>query len=206
MRTQDHDRRATDAESPARGEPGPLTSCRALRALAGCLVRAAALIAHRRVHQRRTHVGRTVAFADGTRARVYRETFVDRPAPVRPVVLVLCFRLRRVRSEPAHAAFRLESELNTVLFAGFPGFVSKLWLRHDERGRYRGFYQWDGPAEAVAYARAMWWVLALVGEPGSVHYAVLPGFDRDEVLATPDVVGTVTEQADGWWRPIATPP
>jgi hypothetical protein len=28
--------------------------------------------------------------------------------------------------------FRAESILNTPLFAGFPGFVSKLWLAHDE--------------------------------------------------------------------------
>jgi hypothetical protein len=29
--------------------------------------------------------------------------------------------------------FRAESLLNTPLFVGFPGFVSKLWLAHDEQ-------------------------------------------------------------------------
>ena len=48
------------------------------------------------------------------------------------------FRLRRVRSERLHRLFRLESELNTILFAGFPGFVSKLWFVNDERGVYQG--------------------------------------------------------------------
>jgi hypothetical protein len=42
-----------------------------------------------------------------------------------------------------HAAFRGESLLNTPLFAGFPGFVSKLWLANDGLGRYRGLYEWD---------------------------------------------------------------
>ena len=60
------------------------------------------------------------------------------------------------------AAFPSESLLNTPLFVGFPGFVSKLWLTHDQRGRYRGLYEWDGPARAHAYVRALWWVLALV--------------------------------------------
>jgi hypothetical protein len=97
--------------------------------------------------------------------------------------------------------FRLESELNTVLFAGFPGLVSKLWLRHDQHGVYRGLYQWDDPEQAVAYVRALWWVLALVSEPGSIHYAVLPGLYRDQVVANPSVVDTVAAAPGGWWRP-----
>ena len=47
-----------------------------------------------------------------------------------------------------HALFRWESLLNTPLFVGFPGFVSKLWLADDEHGFYRGLYEWNGPARA----------------------------------------------------------
>ena len=65
--------------------------------------------------------------ADGTSAPVYRETVADRGATLDPCVLVVEFRLRAVRGL-GHAAFRRESLLNTPLFAGFPGFVSKLWL------------------------------------------------------------------------------
>jgi hypothetical protein len=97
----------------------------------------------------------------------------------------------------------VESELNTVLFAGFPGLVSKLWLRHDQHHLYRGFYQWDGPERAVAYVRALWWVLALVSEPESIHYAVLPDLDRDKVLAEPAVIDARLNAAPGgWWRPV----
>jgi hypothetical protein len=64
---------------------------------------------------------------------VYRETIIDRAAPQDPCVHVVAFRLRLVRGW-AHQAFRWESLLNTPLFVGFPGFVSKLWLAHDERG------------------------------------------------------------------------
>ncbi|HLY82777.1 MAG TPA: hypothetical protein VKQ71_07320 [Acidimicrobiales bacterium] len=115
----------------------------------------------------------------------------------------MSFRLRWIRSGWAHALFRLESELNTVLFAGFPGLVSKLWLRHDQRGVYRGFYQWDGADLAVAYVRALWWVLALVSERGSIHYAVLPGLDRDEVLVDAALVDTLAAAPGGWWRPAS---
>ncbi len=58
-------------------------------------------------------------------------------------------------SGTANQLFRLESVLNTPLFAGFPGFVSKLWLAHDQRGVYRGLYEWDGAERATAYVRAL---------------------------------------------------
>ena len=119
-----------------------------------------------------------------------------------PCVLVVEFRLRAVRGW-AHAAFRWESLLNTPLFVGFPGFVSKLWLANDERGRYRGLYEWDGPQRADHYARALWRVLALVSVPGSIHYLMLPGLRRDEFLARPQVLaGAAAPDSAAWWRPV----
>jgi hypothetical protein len=61
--------------------------------------------------------------------------------------------------------------------------------------------QWDGPARAEAYARALWRVLALVSVPGSIHYVVLPGLRRDELLARPQVLADVAADAAAWWRP-----
>jgi hypothetical protein len=152
-------------------------------------------------------VGRRVWFADGTSATVYRETVIQRAPPADPTVVVVGFRLRKVRSDWAHLLFRVESELNTVLFAGFDGLVSKLWMRHDQHHTYRGIYQWDGPDLAVSYVKALWWVLALASEPGSIHYAVLPGLLRDDVLDNPSLVDSVNTAGGGWWRPseIADP-
>jgi hypothetical protein len=185
--------------SPGRAEGGPeqppLAYPAALRALAGCFAGTARLLWQRRMHLPKERVGVRLRFADGTSARVYRETAVDRGATADPCVLVVAFRLRAVRGR-GHAAFRQESLLNTPLFAGFPGLVSKLWLADDERGRYRGLYEWDGPRLAENYARALWRVLALVSVRGSIHYVVLPGLRRDELLTRPHV------QAEGaaWWR------
>jgi len=149
----------------------------------------------------RGHIGRRLGFGDGTSARVYRETVVDRPPPQDPCVLVVEFRLRGVRGW-GHAAFRAESLLNTPLFVGFPGYVSKLWLAHDEHGRYRGLYEWDGPALAEAYARALWWVLARVSVHGSIHYTVLPGLRRDELLDDPACLNATDMAGTQWWRPV----
>jgi hypothetical protein len=207
MITDKDQRRGTAVIAP--GTPGvswlsdqpPLAYGAALRALAGCVVSTARLLWRRRVHLPTEHVGRRLRFADGTSARVYRETVVGRGATKDPCVLVVEFRLRAVRGR-AHAAFRWESLLNTPLFVGFPGFVSKLWLAHDERGRYRGLYEWDGPQRANHYARSLWRVLALVSVPGSIHYLMLPGLRRDDLLTRPHVLAGASADSAAWWRPV----
>ena len=176
-------------------ERPPLSGLAALRALTRCFACTARLLRQGRLHLPAQRVGTVLRFADGTSARVFRETVAERGTTQDPCVLVVEFRLRAVRGW-GHAAFRRESLLNTPLFAGFPGFVSKLWLAHDDRGRYRGLYEWDDPHLAEGYARALWRVLALVSVPGSIHYAVLPGLRRDEVLERPDLMG----KDEAWWR------
>src|SRR5690606_5038049 len=168
-----------------------------------CVARTISLAARRRIHLRHEHVGLCLHFADGTSAPVYRETVVDR-VPTDPCVLVVAFRLRAVRGR-GHTLFRRESLLNTPLFVGFPGFISKLWLANDEHGVYRGVYEWDGPERAQHYARSLWQVLAVVCVPGSIHYQVLPGLRRDDLLAAPErLEATAPKDFEAWWRLVAT--
>jgi hypothetical protein len=129
-------------------------------------------------------VGTSLKFGDGTSAVVFRETTTDH-RPIDPCVLLVVFRLRWIRGR-GHSAFEHESLLNTVLFAGFPGLVSKWWLAADERGRYRGLYEWDEPEQAAAYARCLWRVLALVSVRGSIAFHVIAGVGRDQLLADAD--------------------
>jgi hypothetical protein len=161
-----------------------------------CIGRTAVLLARRSIHLPKQFVGRQVRFADGSEAHVFRETVVDRPATEDPAVLVVAFRLRLIRGR-GHALFRRESLLNTPLFVGFPGLVSKLWISHDGRGNYRGLYEWDGPELAEQYARSLWRVLALGSVRGSIRYHVAPGLRREDVLSQPGV-GT-GESANDWW-------
>ena len=181
----------------------PLPFPTAARAVARCAAVTAGLLARRMVHLPRTQVGRRLSFGDGTTARVYRDTVLDGPATSDPCVLVVEFQLRGVRGR-GHALFRAESILNTPLFVGFPGFVSKLWLAHDEHDVYRGLYEWDGPGSAAAYARALWWVLALVSHRASINYRVVPGRTRADVLAGSPAWSAATAGAGpAWWCPVA---
>lgn len=195
-------RRRESAVARGHDEDGPLPLGRAAVDLARCIMHACRLLALDRIHQPSGNVGRWISFADSTTTTVYRETVIDRPSPAQPAVLVVGFRLRRIRRERLHALFRMESELNTILFAGFPGLISKLWLAHDQNGLYRGLYEWDDAHLASAYARALWWVLALVSDSHSIRYTVLPGCRRDELLDAPAVVAGATVTTDDWWRPV----
>jgi len=185
-------------------EQRPLAPGEAWRAVAACFLATVPLLARRQVRLSRERLGMRLCFADGTSARVYRETRLGSGLAKDPCTLVVEFRLRLVRG-PAHALFRAESLLNTPLFAGFPGFTSKLWLTHDERNRYRGVYEWDGQERAEHYARSLWRVLELVSVPGSIHYAALPRLRRDEVLADPGPAeGLAPDATAAWWRVKST--
>jgi hypothetical protein len=185
--------------------PAPLVP--ALAALVACALRVVGLLARRRLRQPDTHVAWRLGFADGTTAAVYRETIAERPPSEDPVVLVVEFRLRWVRHPFFHTLFRWESVLNTVLFAGFPGFVSKLWMRDDEEGCYRGLYDWDSARLAESYVSALWWPLVVVAEPASIRFVVLPAMRRDEVLSEPSCTDTVAPaEARAWWRLVTAAP
>lgn len=159
------------------------------------------MLARGQVHWPRDNIGRLIRFADGSTGRVYRETAVG-GEPAAPCFLAVSFRLRAVRGR-GHALFRLESWLNTPLFIGFPGFVSKLWLAHDRNGTYRGLYQWDGADRAEGYARSLWRVLELVSVSGSIDYRVFPGLPRDDVLADPTVLAEqLPAETEAWWRVV----
>src|SRR5512132_2991612 len=182
-------------------EQPPVGIWESIRALGRCALHTAELIAKGRIHEPGTNVGRRVRWADGTTSPVYRETVADVTPSVTPTTLVVSFRLRRVRGDRLHRLFRLESELNTILFAGFPGFVSKLWFANDERGVYRGLYDWRDPVSAEAYVRALWWALMVVSERTSIHYAVLPGIRRDDLLDAPHLADEVApRELNAWWR------
>ncbi|MVU78358.1 hypothetical protein GPX89_14020 [Nocardia sp. ET3-3] len=186
-----------------RSEQSPLPVGQAALAVARCVAATVGLLARRRIHIPRGNVGLRLGFADGTTAAVFRETEIAGASRRDPCILVVEFTLRGVRGR-GHALFRRESLLNTILFAGFPGLITKLWLAHDQRGAYRGLYEWDAPALAESYARALWGILALVSVPGSIRYHVIPGLGRDELFAA---AGTFAEDSSRpWWRPTAVTP
>ena len=190
--------------SPSRTSPGPNPARLAWAAVGRCILASLGMIARREIRLAHGNLGRQIQFADGSSAPVYRETVVPARTPTEPCLVAVTFRLRHVRGR-GHTLFRMESILNTPLFVGFPGFVSKLWLAHDGNGRYRGLYEWDGADAAENYARSLWRVLALVSEPDSIDYRVLPRRRCDEAVDPGAMVEPPAVLGPEWWR-VATPP
>ena len=160
------------------------------------------LLAAGRLASPRTYHGRRLRFADGTTSFVFRETAIRDRDPRDPAVLVVQFRLRAFGHRRfLHALFRRECILHTPLFAGFPGFHSKLWISDTATGVYRGLYEWDGAGWAAEYADTLVRLLTPLSTQGSVRYHVVPGIRRQDLLAAPGLAVAGQEQgADDWWR------
>jgi len=185
---------------------GPIPQRLAWAAVCRCTVNSIRMLARHQVRLAHGNLGRRINFADGSSARVYRETVVPGRMPREPCFLAVSFRLRYIRGR-GHRLFRMESILNTPLFVGFPGFISKLWLANDRTGLYRGLYEWDGADAAESYARSLWRVLELVSEPESIDYRVLPGRRRDDEVDPPDSPDQPASPGPEleWWRVTESP-
>ena len=174
-------------ETPADGhQPGPLPPSVAWRAVARCVVESARMLATGVVHWPRVNVGRRLLFADGTTGRGLPgdrgRTATCRAVPSGRVLQAPPGPRSRTRAVPVgelaeHPAVR-----------GVPGVRVQALARPGRAGRYRGVYEWDGAEPAEHYARSLWRVLALVSEPRSIDFRVVPGLRRDEALADPGLL------------------
>ena len=182
--------------------PGPV------RAFARSVITTGRLAATGRLKSPRGYLGSRLQFADDTTSFVFRETVVHDGDPADPAVLVVQFRLWALgRSPLLHALFRRECILHTPLFAGFPGFRSKLWASDTTTGVYRGLYQWDGAAQASEYAATLARLLRPFSTRGSVRYRILSGLRRDDVLRDPELLATAADgEQDAWWRLVQPVP
>jgi hypothetical protein len=171
----------------------------ALRDYGECAGQWARMATHHGLLRPHDLVGSTVEFADGSTSRIFRETCVADPVTAEPVLLVIRFRLAFLGDvEALHTGFRYECLIHTPLFAGFPGFRSKLWLEDLHTRTYRGIYQWDGADAATAYAGRMVGLLAPFSNRGTARWHIVPGLLRSVYLGNPDA--TTGGADDAWWR------
>jgi hypothetical protein len=82
------------------------------------------------------------------------------------------------------------------LFAGFPGFRSKLWADDLRTGVYAGIYEWQGADLASHYAERMVGLLSPFSNPGTARYHVIEGRRRDDFLTSLSEAG----DSGTWWQ------
>jgi hypothetical protein len=142
-------------------------------------------------------VGVRLRFQDGTSPFVFRETARRETSTDDPAVIVIQFRLAFLGSNRSlHAGFRRECILHTPLFAGFPGFRSKLWADDVGTGVYAGIYEWQRADLASHYAERMVSLLTPFSNRGTARYHVIEGRHRDDFLSSPQETG----DSGSWWQ------
>ena len=137
------------------------------------------LIATGKLHRICHRAGDQVSLADGRRFVVFRATSCSASEGVADddenMSLEVWFHLRFV---PSHARvrrflFERESILNTLLFAGFPGYMTKLWMVDPVTNDYAGLYSWSGRRNAERYATYITTLLGPLSTPGSVGHRLI---------------------------------
>jgi len=153
-----------------------------LGAALACAVRVVKLLVARQLHLRRDRLGAEVSIPDGRRFIVFRDTSRDGPEPLQPVTLAVWFRLRGVPpgARIRRWLFERESILNTILFAGFDGYLVKLWMVDPHTSDYAGLYTWASAEEAERYAEYITGVLRPLSTSGSLGYKVVTDHTLDE--------------------------
>jgi hypothetical protein len=150
-----------------------------------CAARTVGLRVERRLHLPNSRVGSTVELPDGRRFVVFRESKRDGYAGSPPVTLAVWFHLRAIPggAQLRQRLFERLSMANTLLFAGFEGYLVKLWMVDPHTADYAGLYAWRSAAEADTYGRYITTVLGPLSCRGSVGYLVLPGVALSDYLA-----------------------
>jgi hypothetical protein len=157
------------------------------------------LVANGRLASPREWVGVDLHFQDGTSPFVFRETVRSEATTDDPAVIVIQFRLAFLGSNQfLHAAFRRECILHTPLFAGFPGFRSKLWADDVQTGVYSGIYEWQGADAASHYAERMVGLLTPFSNPATARYHVIEHHRRNDFLSNRREAGDGGSRA--WWQ------
>lgn len=128
----------------------------------------------RRIHFCPDQIGAVFVNEQGRRFRVFRSVVVD-PAPGQPAkpgaVFIPQFRVAGMSVR----LNRLFSVLPIPFYVGLPGFRSKRWMVDEVHGDFAGYYEWDTPALAEAYAHS-YAAKFMTGRsvPGSVSFRVYP--------------------------------
>src|SRR5205807_4823333 len=110
-----------------------------------CAARVGRLLVGRRLHLRRARIGMRASLPDERTYVVFRESCCDAPPPRQPVTVAVWFHLRAIPpgARVRRWLFERLCILNTVLFAGFEGFLVKLWMVNPNTSDYAGLYAWD---------------------------------------------------------------
>ena len=100
------------------------------------------------------------------------------------MLLAVWFHLKGIPAGSRHRRRLFEHFciVNTLLFAGFDGYLVKLWMVDPRTSDFAGLYSWRTSEEAEIYARYITTLLRPFSTPGSVGYRLFPDLELDQWL------------------------
>lgn len=154
----------------SRNDPSERKTMR--RGISQSLLKTLEYVLTRRLHFKRQRLGQIVTADDGQSYTIFREIVV-KPRPDQPekpgAVFILRFRVANLSPRQN----RLFSLLPIPLYAGFPGFRSKLYTINGSC--CQSIYEFDTVQDAEAYARsAALRFITWRSAPGSVSQQIVP--------------------------------
>jgi hypothetical protein len=142
---------------------------------------------HDRLHLRKDRLKGSFILG-GKAYKIFRETVNVSPDSEIPVILVIGFRLKMIKSNKVmHWLFQRICILTTPFWSGIKGFYIKLWMVDPVTGSYAGIYEWRGEENGRKYVAALLAVLKPLSTQGSVWSKIIPNKNLDEYLESVNV-------------------
>lgn len=105
---------------------------------------------------------------------IFRETVSNKTIDEKPVILIVGFRLKFLRSIPIfHWVFQRVCIFTTPFWSGFRGFRIKLWMVDQNTKDYLGIYEWEGEQHARTYVTTLSKILHPLSVNHSVWYEII---------------------------------
>lgn len=150
---------------------------------ASSFIRYVVLVGRRAIRLRYKRVG-SVYLIEGDRYKIFRETVSNIHDGNAPVILVIGFRLKLIRSNVFfHWLFQRICIVTTPFWSGLSGFKVKLWMVHPATKNYLGVYEWRGMQNANMYLGFLMPILRFFSVKDSVWVKQFSGLDLEGYLS-----------------------
>lgn len=142
------------------------------------------ILAAQAVRLKRDRIKRQFKIDDFGDFEIFRETVNNNALTETPVVLVIGFRLKLIRSNRIlHWLFQRVCILTTPFWCGLDGFSVKLWMVDPVTKNYLGIYEWRGKANADRYIDFLMPILKYFSIVETVRYQEYPKVNLESYLA-----------------------
>ncbi len=134
----------------------------------------------RSLYQSRRRLNKIYSLEKTGDYKIFRETVSRKDLDDQPVILIVGFRLKMIKSSPLlHRFFQRVCVLTTPFWSGLAGFKIKLWMVNRETKDYLGVYEWLGEKNARRYVEFLLPILGFFSIKKTIWHKIYYGRIED---------------------------